>query len=404
MEHLTIWNNDLKEMLHSGKDLETFFSHLSDLINMPYFLFDDNNQIRLSSKKNNLLEYKDTHLHKRVSELLEDPEYRAMISHKDVYLFPQKPFKERFLCFNIFDKSNLTLRLLLQITDSPDAPSPGLVQLFRIFSQSLEKAFNVPSGISVRRHQDDQLHLLINKLLYETGSYNSETVCQILNPFYWKPDHLYQLVCLQFFEGSTWDTSISYVCNQLEASFPHSCAVRFDNDILLINNLTLTEPNANKNFLSHLSPLIRDYTCKAGISDSFNSLLHLKSYHKQALKALHIGHKLHPDFWCYQFSDFKLSYLRHKLTEDFSAEMLMPPGFQTLLISDFKNHSEYVKTLSAYLEKGNNISAAAESLFIHRTTFIRRLERIEKLSGLNLADPRTIFWIGLSLFILEEKT
>jgi len=179
--------------------------------------------------------------------------------------------------------------------------------------------------------------------------------------------------------------------------------MRCNDNILIINNLSLSKPADNRDFLSRLAPLIRDYTCKAGISDPFNGLLNLKIHHLQALKALEIGQKQKPDFWYYQFADFKLSYLRSKLTEDFPSVMLLPAGFQTLLKSDLKNRTEYLKTLSAYLEQGNNISAAAESLFIHRTTFIRRLERIETLSKLNLSDPQTIFWIGLSLFMLQEK-
>ncbi|WKY43172.1 helix-turn-helix domain-containing protein [Eubacteriaceae bacterium ES2] len=403
IKRLSNWNWQLKELLYHTASPESVFNHLATIIEAPYFLIDDVNQIYLSSDCPNYPNYNNKIFHTKVSDLLEDSEYRSMIWQTSAYLFPQQPYHERFLCFNIFEQSRLVFRLLLLITDSPEQPAPGLFKLFELFSTALKEVCLAPAGISAIRHQDDRLHLFLKQLISGNDSTNSELIRPILDPYCWELNHFFQILHLQFFEGSSWESVITYICNQLESAFPHSCAVRSNDNILIINNLSLSEPSDNKIFLSRLAPLIRDYTCKAGISDPFDFLLNLKTYHLQALTALEIGQKHNPDFWYYQFADFKLSYLRRKLTEDFSAEMLLPPGFQALLVSDFKNQTEYLKTLSAYLEQRNNISAAAESLFIHRTTFIRRLERIEKLSGMDLTDPQTVFWIGLALFMLLEK-
>lgn len=400
---LSNWTCQLNDLLYHASNPEPVFNHLATIIDMPYFLIDDVNQICLTSDSSTYPQNNNELLHPMLADLLEDPEYRSMIWQTDVYLFPQQAFHERFLCFNIFDQSRLIFRLLLLITDSPNQPDPGLFSLFELFSRAFKEACLAPSGISAIRHQDDRLHLFLKQLISGNDSTNVELVRPGLDPYGWELEHFFQTIHLQFFEGSSWESVITYICNQLEIAFPHACAMRCNDNILIINNLSLSKPADNRDFLSRLAPLIRDYTCKAGISDPFNGLLNLKIHHLQALKALEIGQKQKPDFWYYQFADFKLSYLRSKLTEDFPSVMLLPAGFQTLLKSDLKNHTEYLKTLSAYLEQGNNISAAAESLFIHRTTFIRRLERIETLSKLNLSDPQTSFWIGLSLFMLQEK-
>lgn len=48
------------------------------------------------------------------------------------------------------------------------------------------------------------------------------------------------------------------------------------------------------------------------------------------------------------------------------------------------------------------MSAAAEKLYIHRTTFCRRMDKIRELTGIDLDHADTILLLQLS-FSLEEK-
>lgn len=296
INRLSNWYCQLKELLYNSPNPEPVFRHLATIIDMPYFLIDDVNQICLSSNISNCCKEDNKMLHTMVSDLLEDPEYRSMIWQSEVYLFPQNPYHERFLCFNIFEQSRLIFRLLLLITDSPDQPAPGLFQLFDLFSGIFKDACLAPSGISAIRHQDDRLHLFLKQLISGNDTTNTELIRPILDSYGWDLNHYYLTLHLQFFEGSSWESVITYICSQLEVAFPQACAVRCNDNILIINNLSLSEPADNNAFLNRLAPLIRDYTCKAGVSDSFYGLLNLKTYHLQALAALEIGQKQQPDF------------------------------------------------------------------------------------------------------------
>lgn len=58
--------------------------------------------------------------------------------------------------------------------------------------------------------------------------------------------------------------------------------------------------------------------------------------------------------------------------------------------------SAEVPSLRAYSDINLNMTAAAERLYIHRTTFCRRMNHIRKLTCLDFSDPDTTLTLLLS--------
>lgn len=54
---------------------------------------------------------------------------------------------------------------------------------------------------------------------------------------------------------------------------------------------------------------------------------------------------------------------------------------------DASHNTELVKTLEGYLDHGGALLETAEALFIHRNTVIHRLQRIQRVCGVDLRDP-----------------
>ena len=69
---------------------------------------------------------------------------------------------------------------------------------------------------------------------------------------------------------------------------------------------------------------------------------------------------------------------------------------------DRARRSDLVRTLRAYFAAGGNASEAAERLFLHRNSMLYRLERIQKLTGLDLKDPDASLALRLGLLELEK--
>jgi DNA-binding PucR family transcriptional regulator len=70
---------------------------------------------------------------------------------------------------------------------------------------------------------------------------------------------------------------------------------------------------------------------------------------------------------------------------------------------DRGRRSDLVRTLRAYFAAGGNASEAADRMFLHRNSMLYRLERIQKLTGLDLKDPRAALALQLGLLALEKE-
>lgn len=77
------------------------------------------------------------------------------------------------------------------------------------------------------------------------------------------------------------------------------------------------------------------------------------------------------------------------------------------LIEPIREHdrtrgSDLVLTLKTYFAAGGNTSEAADRLFLHRNSMLYRLERIQKLVGLDLKDDRVALALQLGLLATER--
>ena len=69
---------------------------------------------------------------------------------------------------------------------------------------------------------------------------------------------------------------------------------------------------------------------------------------------------------------------------------------------DRARRSDLVLTLRTYFAVGGNTSEAADRLFLHRNSMLYRLERIQKLTGLDLKDDRVALALQLGLLAIER--
>jgi DNA-binding PucR family transcriptional regulator len=69
---------------------------------------------------------------------------------------------------------------------------------------------------------------------------------------------------------------------------------------------------------------------------------------------------------------------------------------------DRTRRSDLVLTLKTYFSAAGNASEAADRLFLHRNSMLYRLERIQKLTGLDLKDDRVALALRLGLLAIER--
>ena len=107
--------------------------------------------------------------------------------------------------------------------------------------------------------------------------------------------------------------------------------------------------------------------------------------------------------WCYRFDDYLLEYMVSRISHQISPELLVSSRLEALLNYDRKNNTELYHTLKTYLEHERNSLQTAKTLFIHRSSLTYRLERIQKITRINLDDPRERLLLQICFLLMQEK-
>jgi purine catabolism regulator len=93
--------------------------------------------------------------------------------------------------------------------------------------------------------------------------------------------------------------------------------------------------------------------------------------------------------------------LLRELAED-SALVPFRALIEPLQEHDRTRGSDLVLTLRTYFAAGGNASEAADRLFLHRNSMLYRLERVQRLTGLDLKNDRVALALRLGLLATER--
>ena len=108
-----------------------------------------------------------------------------------------------------------------------------------------------------------------------------------------------------------------------------------------------------------------------------------------------------PQLWIHHFDQIAVPYILRQATRILPGNMLCYEKLLDLAHSDKMQNTEYIKTLRTYLEHNLNTVQSAKALFIHRSTFLYRMERIRSILETDLEDADEIFYLNLSLRLLD---
>lgn len=410
-QKLQIWDCQLKDAQNESMPLLEFMSFGQRTLLHPYNIVDHNFSIVYKSPgydeyfNSPMTENIQGHLTSisldRANELIVDEEFHRTKNWDSLFIYPSYPSKEKFLCINIFSGNTFLARMSMPIHKGWSKLDPGEAQLYLHFARYVRKMYMNYTEDNLVRHPNDRMHNLFRALISDTVHKNVEEIEEIVHLYGWEIDHEFSLIKLQFFGGSKWNTAAQFICQQLEREWFNSCAIVEEDGILWVVNSSLSARNKfDKSFFQSLALIVREYICKAGVSDTFHDINQIRDYHLQAKAALEIGQKKDTFLWYYRFGDYVLEIMIGKQCRDFTSEQLCHKGLTKLLEYDRLHETEYSKTLYFYISNEFNITRAADKLFVHRTTFIRRLDRIKEISGIDLKSSDEILHLLISFKML----
>ncbi|MCD8249691.1 MAG: helix-turn-helix domain-containing protein [Lachnospiraceae bacterium] len=340
-----------------------------------------------------------------VEKLLMEPQYHAAAHFTESFYYYDETNICQTLCGNICPDGRFLGRIIMIIGKKGTTVPDGARELFERFTLYMEQliSFHYSTFGDFARNQ---IHDLFQHIVNGRQA-DSAVQADVLKKLGWKDTDLYTVLTIQFFDDARWnthlETTLPYLIHKLENIYPDSCAVRKDSALCwLVNRSRSGTEDDSYGFRQTLVSFLRENACSAGISAEFHDISLAFYALKEAETAYLIGKRKNPQFWYFSFDDYSMDYMIGRLQEEFPTFMLVHPAVRTLMAYDAKNNAEYTATLREYLQCGLNMTAAAEKLFIHRTTFCRRMSRIEQLTELDLQEPDTILSLLLSFRLLSN--
>ena len=180
-----------------------------------------------------------------------------------------------------------------------------------------------------------------------------------------------------------------YICSVFEGIFSDSVFFEYHNTLfgLIPEDALSTEGKLAGSDRQRLEAMLRDMQLCMGVSNDFQDLYMLRTYYFQAESAIENGHLLGEGKFIFHFADYALTEMITNSLGGLPAEVFFPKGMRELIDHDKTGGISYLDTLRVLLEDNMSLTRAARRLYIHRSSLVERIARIEKELSIDLNDP-----------------
>jgi sugar diacid utilization regulator len=104
----------------------------------------------------------------------------------------------------------------------------------------------------------------------------------------------------------------------------------------------------------------------------------------------------------YRFDDIALDYLLDRCRGELPKELVCARRILSLKQFDELHNTDYFHTLQVYVKNHLNAVQTAKLLFIHRSTFLYRMEKIKEILHIDLDDYDTLLYVMITFKIMES--
>lgn len=317
---------------------------------------------------------------------------------RGAYYLPEYITGARTLRVNLFEQDQFVYQLMMVESLSRFKEYDGA--LLEYLSGYIQTALSrlIDSKIEIGHRLDR----ILSDILSNPGRDN-RGIEKWFAEFGWLPSHRYFCISLKVNSLEWANMTVRFICKHMEGMLGKcgSCAFPYENRIAIFANLTLMESEMDE-VLGKIVNFLKDTFLKAGISNAFVGFHEMDAYYCQAVKALEVGCEKKPYRWMIRFDEVALDYILEESCTELPARLLCSEQLLKLRTYDEKHHTDYYHTLKTYVENQQNAVQTAKKLFIHRSTFLYRMDKIKELAELDLNDSDTLLYVMISFRLLDE--
>lgn len=329
-----------------------------------------------------------------MNALMQDAEYQKIAQAEHTELYPGYISGYRTVNRNLFVNGRPTHRIVL--TECANPVTPGCICILETLAGHLEYQLSREMPASMK----GTLETIFQSVLTDrTADYVQ--VGRRLTAAGWGSEDEYLCLILQITYLNQKQLSTGAICHYIQKLLRDSVSFLYQDEVVSFFNLTRLGMDEEE-VAAKLVYFIRDSYLKAGYSRTMRGHMNLRRQYVQARTALDVGSRKKPYLWIHYFDQVALPYIIEQATKRLPANMICHKGLLRLKEQDKKKHTEYMLTLKTYLDQHLNASQTAKELFIHRSTFLYRLEKIKEILHSDLEDAEDVFYLELSFRLLEQ--
>ena len=396
------WHRDLMELALSGASLTEFLDRSQVIFANPIKIHDKDFKFiawsgTIDTSPNLSFLQNDSTPKQILSDYMMDASYRDTYSQKKAAIFPAMLTGYRTAYYNVYNKNRFLCRILIIETIRQLRESD--LYFLEILGKQLDHVLSRDQP-----YQEPSLSTL-NSLLFRllSGEHVDEfQLNSTLSTYGWTSECKYACIKLSVDKIDMQNHAVTGLQKEIETVIPECCAVEFENDIAVFVHIS-PEGKPLQDLTDTLKGMIRDRNMRAGISDTYAGFIDLfQLLYKQAGIALEVGMRYAPFKWIHYYSDILQNYILECCTRDLPAQMVVSPEIRAIHHYDIKHETEYLQTLKTYLDNNMQAVATAKAMFIHRTTFLYRIDKLIDKFHLKLDDPQKRLIYHLSILLIEQ--
>jgi hypothetical protein len=246
-----------------------------------------------------------------------------------------------------------------------------------------------------RRNDEIERHL---RVLLDPASVHEEATVA-LSKLGWGENMLCTVCAVETVSGDMRYGLVNNLCDRMEESVEHCCAFYFGAVLVAVVGV-MDEENVQ---LSALASFCRKETLRIGRAEPSKGLMYLKELLTQAKYALSAA-RTHGEA-SIAFSDIADNYIMKKSTEEFPKRLICSRPAIEMSEYDRQHGTNYLETALRYIENRYNAVQTANDLFIHRSTFLYRLERMKAQFGVDWESGEVLsirFLLSLRMLVTGD--
>ena len=389
------WEQQMQQLESRPGSLRTLLLEGQKMLGNPLALLSADFTLRAQTgMKQNLFERKASSID-FFNSLRQDEFYARNNQERQPYLLPASIIPYRSWNINLFQEEEMVCRLLLLEQDRSLRKCDGF--LLQQMAPHISRMLEAEGGLA----QPNHLHNIFHRILSDRTADYMEMSSQ-LEELGWAAEDIYFCVVLKISADMDQKTSANFLCGYLEQTYRFCCSLPFRDRIAAFFDISKIGKSLRE-ISKELKYFIRESFLKAGYSRCMIGHNNLHRQYLQARIALETGSREKPYLWIHHFNGAAFPYLLEQGQRRLPSDMVWHEGVLALRQHDQQYGTEYLRTLWTYMEAQYNAAQAAQRLFIHRSTFLKRLERIKKLMNSSLDDMDERIYLAFSFRLLDAQ-